>query len=306
MAKTARKRSKQPQSVPKGSRRPVRPKWLKVGPREYHDVDLLSHSKLKLFAEDPEAYRAIYVEKTQLPPQGSPSMQFGTDVENWLFYGTLPGVAIMPDDMDRKSKAFRELKMANVGKKLMTQEEASRDERFAKYFEIAENVQAHTLANMLMYDGALIHQAIQWTDMGIVRKCQLDLFAEDDFIADLKTAKAIDKDTWESDAERWGYGMQAATYQDAVHALTGKRLPFFFIVVKNTPSYGVEVFEADEDMLGIGRQTYKKHLRRFRECCESGIWRSATFGSAVRVSAPWWRKSAPVFIKLKGKSVRVS
>jgi hypothetical protein len=285
---------------------------LEVSSAEYHKLEYLSNSRLKLFADDPEEYAAVYVAKSRVQKPPTPSMQLGTDIENWLFTGEIRDVALLPEEFEgpngRKSDDFRAWKMKQVGKKLLTVEQAAADPSYRHFFEIADNLYFHDLANFMLYgSGARIHDAIQWRDpkFGVDRMCQLDLFLENEWIADLKTARSIAKDEWEREAYDLKYHWQAATYIDAVYELYGIDLPFYWIVIKNNPGYGVEVFKASEEQIETGRTEYRAALKRWVACRDSGNWRSPTFGLATEVGIPFYVSARGVELIVKGRSVWV-
>lgn len=288
------------------------PRRLEVSTAEYHQLEYLSNSRLKLFADDPEEYSAVYVHQSRVQKPPTPSMQFGTDVERWLFTGEIRDLALLPAEFEgpngRKSDTFRAWKMKQVGKKLLTIEQAAADPHYRHYFEISANLEGHSLANEMLYEsGARIHDAIQWRDstFGVERKCQLDLMRENDWIGDIKTARSILKYEWERDAYDLKYHWQAATYIDAVYELYGIDVPFYWIVIKNSPGYGVEVFKASEEQIETGRAEYRAALKRWVACRDSGNWRSSTFGLATEVGVPHYISARGVELIVKGRSVWV-
>jgi hypothetical protein len=280
---------------------------LEVSSAEYHQLPYLSNSRLELFDEDPEHYAAVYVHGTKLPPMPSKPKRIGSDIENWLFRGELPNIALLPPEFEgpdgRKSDAFRKWKMKQIPKKIMSLEEVSKDEKLSPYLEMASNIEQHELANHLIYEsGAIVHDVIQWRDpqYGVDRMCQLDLFRENEWITDLKSSKSTNKAEWERDAYEYRYHWQAATYIDAVYELYGIDVPFYWIVIKNSPGYGVEVFRASEEQIETGRAEYRAALKRWVACRDSGNWRSPTFGLATEVGVPFYVSARGVEVIHKG------
>lgn len=308
MARSSTSKAKPKRTARKASPRAGCPRRLEVSSAEYHKLEYLSNSRLKLFADDPEEYAAVYVAKSRVQKPPTPSMQLGTDIETWLFKGTIRDVMLLPEEFEgpngRKSEAFRAWKMTQRGKKVLTVEQAASDPHYRHYFEIAENLERHELANYLLYwPGVRVHDAIQWRDptFGVERMCQLDLFRENESITDVKTARSILKDEWERDAYDLKYHWQAATYIDAVYELYGIDVPFYWIVIKNSPGYGVEVFKASEEQIETGRAEYRAALKRWVACRDSGNWRSPTFGLATEVGVPFYVSARGVEVIHKGK-----
>jgi hypothetical protein len=251
---------------------------------------------LKLFDEDPEEYAAVFVHKTHEAALPSGPMIVGTEVEDYLFRGELPNAVLIPEKFVGKMMNNPEYcKWAQnrpKGKKAVTLAFASSDPKLRKFIEIRRNIDAHPIAKELIYgDTAKRHQAIMWRDeeTGIERMCQLDILHETSCIGDLKTASSIELSDFESAIFRYKYHWQGATYQDAVEALIGKRLPFFFLVVKKEGGFGVEVIQASEELLELGRYEYRNALRRFKKATESAAWRSATHGKIVTAHVPYYR-----------------
>lgn len=312
MARTSTSKAKPKRTARKTSPGADCPRRLEVSTADYHKLEYLSNSRLKLFAEDPEEYAAVYVHKSRVQKPPTPSMQFGTDVERWLFTGEIRDVALLPEEFEgpsgRKSDAFRKWKMSQVGRKILTVEQAATDPNYRAYFEIASNIENHDLASHMLYgSGARMHDAIQWRDpkFGVDRMCQLDLFRENEWISDVKTSRSILRDDWERDAYDLKYHWQAATYIDAVYELYGIDVPFYWIVIKNSPGYGVEVFKASEEQIETGRAEYRAALKRWVACRDSGNWRSPTFGAATEVGVPFYVSARGVELIVKGSSVWV-
>jgi hypothetical protein len=67
-----------------------------------------------------------------------------------------------------------------------------------------------------------------------------------------------------AEVARYEYHAQAAFYVDGYYRATGKRKPYFWIAVEESPPHVVTVIEATDQTLARGRQIYWQYL--FRRC----------------------------------------
>jgi len=100
-------------------------------------------------------------------------------------------------------------------------------------------------------------------------RCRCDILL-DDMIVDLKSTVDASPGGFARSVSRYGYHIQAAFYQMIVEQVTGKLLPFRFIVVEKKAPYLVGVYDLDERYMERGRsKVYDAMLvHKFTRICE--------------------------------------
>ena len=264
----------------------------------------LSYSALKLANENPQLYEEIYVTKTRPRPSPTKQQEWGSACEAYIRNRGIDDVLIIPPEVlnkdgHRKGKKWLDFAAAHGHHHLATQ--AEYDEVYGGFAAALRNVQEHEHAKNLVLDGLVYdferrppvwHERLAWTCplTGLRRKCEIDLVHYKSCVAvDLKTAVNLDRDHFAKSAYDFGYDIQAATYLEALEMLTGKSdWLFVWVAIRNTPPHDVEVYEASDEFLNLGRQRHEAYLRRYVEMRESGIWRSETWGRTCTLYPPKW------------------
>lgn len=255
---------------------------------DYRKIKAVSQSMLKAVDQDPQlAYQAYVIGSTDFC-KPSASLKFGSDLERYLWsddFLIIPA-DVLNSDGHRKGKQWSDFRDANVGKRLVTEAEV------ADLETCRQAILAHEWADRFLFGtGNDPWQVVTWTDeeTGLPCKLQLDRLVPS-CIVDLKTAKSVSPKGFASASLTFGYHRQAAWYQDGVEAATGERMPFAFVVVKNSPSWHVEVYELDEDFVELGRAKNRETIRRVADMYASGGWQTATHGTIQTLAAPRWAK----------------
>lgn len=128
-----------------------------------------------------------------------------------------------------------------------------------------------------------------WTDpeTGITCRGRMD-WARDNALVDVKTAP-YGKSTpaaFAKDAANFDYPMQAAHYTDGWEVLTGKRVPFLFVVVEKEPPYLVRVYQLSEADLETGRERIREARRLFADYESNGYPDDST--DITTLNLPGW------------------
>lgn len=117
--------------------------------------------------------------------------------------------------------------------------------------------------------------SIFWEDESeILCKCRPDAL-NDKFVVDLKTSKDASEKSFKRDVEEYGYHIQAAMIQEAVHVLRGTWInDFFYIVVENSAPYAPAIYTLCQASIDKGRQIFKDNLAVYKKCMELNEWPS--------------------------------
>lgn len=256
---------------------------------EYHADPAISNSRLNVFLEDPALYDGVFNRRKWPQPDGE-HFHFGEAVHLSILEGRHVSEYAMEIPADvlakngaKSTNAYKEFAAANDTKILFKRHE----------LETLWDVQAAIMRNekareLLTADGP-VERPFRWLDIptGLRRRAKLDKLPESiECIVDLKSSRTAKPREFARIAFNLGYHRQAATYQDAVMAEYGEKLPFVFVVVKKTPPYTVEAIELDERFVELGRDENRKALDRLAVCCRTNNWNTPSHGTIITVEAP--------------------
>ena len=251
---------------------------------QYHANEAISHSKLELFRRRPISYYRRFIAKTVARPETTEAFRIGSAAhcavlepdQFWQRY------ALRPDGIDRRTKdgkaAFAEFEAANVGKTVITQDEAGAVQ------EMTAAVQHHPLASQLLAAGS---PELSWRVEpvgGMALQCRTDwynsagceLSGGRPYVADLKTVESLDSDAFrnfERACFNFGYHRQAGFYLPLITEIIGSPVfDFFFIAVEKAEPYGVAVYRLSDAATARGHDETITDLLRLQNCIKSEQW----------------------------------
>ena len=251
---------------------------------QYHSNDAISHSKLALFRRRPISYYRRCIARTVARPETTAAFRIGSAAhcavlepdQFWQRY------ALRPDGIDRRTKdgkaAFAEFEAANVGKTVITQDEAGAVQ------EMKAAVQLHPLASQLLAAGK---PELSWRvepNGGLALQCRTDWFNPTGcelsggrpYVADLKTVESLDSDAFrnfERACFNFGYHRQAGFYLPLITEIVGSPVfDFYFIAVEKVEPYGVAVYRLSDAATARGHDETITDLLRLQNCIKSEQW----------------------------------
>ena len=251
---------------------------------QYHANDAISHSKLELFRRRPISYYRRFIAKTVARPETTEAFRIGSAAhcavlepdQFWARY------ALRPDGIDRRTKdgkaAFATFEAANVGKTVITQDEAGAVQ------EMTAAVQHHPLASQLLAVGQF---ELSWRVEpvgGMALQCRTDWFNQAGcelsggrpYVADLKTVESLDFDAFrnfERACFNFGYHRQAGFYLPLITEIIGSPVfDFFFIAVEKAEPYGCAVYRLSDAATARGHDETIGDLIRLQACIKDQQW----------------------------------
>lgn len=263
---------------------------------EYRAYEAVSQTDLKKCHENPQLYYEQYVAKTRPVDGPSKSQQWGTTLESVLRgqeeFRVIPS-AVLNEQGHRKGNKY--VDWAEATRFLHPGVELVKREEVEDFYEAQNNLRFHELANRLIYS-----PSAQWSRRytwpcpltGMQLKGELDLLdVQLETITDVKTADDIDLRTWEGDILRYGYDIQAAMYLEAAAlAYPDVDWSYAWVVVRNKAPFNVEVYEASQEYLELGRRRLEHRKLFYHECVQSGRWVTPTHGQICTVYPPRFAK----------------
>lgn len=258
--------------------------------KEYRSADGVSRSELWKIRESPEKFK-YYKDN---PTESTPALIFGQ-----LFHKLL----LEPDDfenefsiapiVDRRTKegkqAYADFMIASKGKTVVSAEQ------YAEAQMMVDSVNSVPIAKKLLTGQ---HELpLFWADdmTGETCKVRLDVLTEvngQPIIVDAKTTEDASFDGFTRSAIKYGYDFQAAMYSEAVEKTTGKKPLFVFVAVEKKEPYSVNIFQADEDFVQRGYDTFRELIGIYHECKQTDNWYGYLGQDSVinTLSLPNWAK----------------
>lgn len=267
------------------------PGLLYMPATQYHADPSIGHSGIIRLLKSP----AHLCEAIDHPPQPTPAMAFGSAVHTYILEpDRFSEEFVVAEKFDRRTKEGKEaaarFEAANQGKTLITAED------LATLTLMRAAVVAHQGAADLLKQGEAELSAF-WTDSltGIPCRCRPDWF-NGTALVDLKSCVDASSRGFSRAIANYGYDIQAAFYVDGVKRVTGSELPFLFIAMEKDAPHAVAVYQADPEIIEIGRKKVRAALQLLKWCQESGAWPAyQPAGEIEAISLPRWAANADAF-----------
>jgi len=123
-------------------------------------------------------------------------------------------------------------------------------------------------------------------------KARLDMVHAGTAIVDLKTTRDASPKAFSSQCFDLGTHIQLAMYQDAYAATNGGEiLPVKVVAVENRSPFVVQVYSMDDEILELGRITYRGLLQTLACCRNTGRYRGYYDGE-LELELPRWARPA--------------
>jgi hypothetical protein len=250
----------------------------------YHGSNGISCSKLKLFLECPQKYKAKYIDG-MIPDAEKSYFDFGKAahcmvLEPWAFNERY---ICQPDDINvRRGNAWDAVKSSAdaAGQVVLTQQQ------WEDMPLLRQSLEANSTA-LALSTGGVSERSIFMRDVetGLIIKCRPD-YTIGNIIVDLKTSDTADPRFFGAKAKRLGYHIQDAMYSDIAQAEEF----CFFVIESERPFVITAPVIMEPPVKRLGYLKYRKALREIKQCMDSGIWPAYT-ADPVYVELNGWEQS---------------
>lgn len=247
----------------------------------YHaDADLapelgrsLSASGAKVLLRKPPR---VFEWQRQAPPPSSDAMDLGSVAHHLIL--KRGGDLLIVDAYDWKAPANQKVRKEQRARGVVV---VHRGE-FLQAVRMARAVLRHvwsidgepvgTLGETLFAKGQP-EVSLYWVDddTGVTCRGRID-WLHPSAIVDVKTARDASPYGFAKACADYGYRESAAHYSNGVEVLTGKRLPFWLVVVEVTAPYLVAMYQFSEADLAHGDEQMREALKTYAECESTGEW----------------------------------
>ena len=233
---------------------------------EYNEIDAIRATMLK----NSNKHSMMTAYRMSLNSPDSPALTFGR-----MFHC----LSLIPDRFEQEFFVLPKLDLRKPDHKMMKadiirqnrgKQEVSKKDHEAAVFMANRLRESDNVDIQDMFKDSIKECAILWDGKlaGITCKVKIDMLCDDKdtgFIADIKTASAVEPAIFQKDAMKYGYHIQAALYQEGVYELTGLRLPFFFIVISKDKFGEYAIDKADEEFIKYGRYIMEEELEKWNK-----------------------------------------
>lgn len=166
----------------------------------------------------------------------------------------------------RAGKIFEEFKVANPGKRVLTEAQKLRVLKYVEAFN--RNPEALRLVST----GSSEH-TVEGEILGVPCKVRFDKIDFDSGVAlDVKTTgMPSGKEMFQDAVKSYGYDLSAAMYLELAERKYGKKFKWYFLVISKT-DLDCKVYTLSDETLRTGKAFLYAALTKYKRCKESGIW----------------------------------
>lgn len=248
----------------------------------YHASPGLTASGLVLLNRSPAHFKAIYIDQLEKPE--TPAMRLGAAAHAAVLDPTSFELNYVSDEVmenqNRRTKAFKQeletWQKLNPGKTMLK----------AAEYELAKNIRESVYSNSFAKE-LLQHGSGEFSQYrkleGFLCKARADYYRNDGVIVEVKTTSDARRDEFERKLYNMNYHLKAAWYNRIFEGAD-----YFFIVVENTPPYGVMVYHACEAMVEAGKAKMVRSFQTYQQCARSGVWPGYQQTEVEEITLPSW------------------
>ena len=255
---------------------------------DYHALDAISPSRLKLLARSPLHFFDRYLAPDREPQEITAAMQLGTALHTAVLEPDLwsSTVAVPKQKWDRRKPADKAaaeaFELEAAGKIILAPDDA------AKAQAMAASVRAHPAARFILAMDGAREASYTWSDEELWLACKTrpDFHTLDRrFVVDVKSTADASRDPFSKSIANYDYHVQTAWNLDALSAET-----FLTIAVESARPYAVAVYPASPELIDAGRRRIRSAMETLADCIASGKWLG--YGDQILdpIDLPHWNK----------------
>lgn len=277
---------------------------------DYHASEAISHTKLKLFADNfPLVYKKTYLTKELPQPMASDALRFGAYFHTLAMEGQ--------KEVDKRYVIAPEVNFrTNDGKAAWAKFEEELKVAGKTYVEkhehelassMANSIQSHPDAVALLTNGRpevtfrhnlfplipLQARPDWWNPNGH------ELTSGRPYVIDIKTIADLHED-WEHQFHKFQYPLAAALTRSVIvdtidlHATSAQQKwigpppDYIYLVIEKSSPFQCALYRPDEITLDVAKRHVVSRLKRLKKCVETGEWPGPPRGINNVSSPEWW------------------
>lgn len=225
---------------------------VEIDNKEYHRIEGVSHSGLKVFRYEPRDYHWRYVLGNH-DRERKDYFDFGSAVHELALLGDQSNIKLIPDEVlsssgSKAGKAWKEFESEHRDCLLLKPQE------FYAVKRCVDAVLAHPMAGKLLACDGPVEQMFRFDDeqRGLTLKCKPDKLAvtpHGTIVVDLKTTENVNPGAFARAVVSYDYDFQRYFYEKILRKVGFDVIEFVFIAVSKSQPHCVSCFSiADEDM----------------------------------------------------------
>jgi exodeoxyribonuclease VIII len=255
--------------------------------KDYKAIIGLNYSGAKHLLRSPAHFQASLVEEHK----DTPALKFGRLVHTATFMPLefKAKVAILPEGMDRRTKAGKETYEAFLAG-LLPDTDVVDAETHAHIADVTESAQEGLSALGLDHVAWSVEEPMTKQYAGVTIKGRPDLVSKignEIVVVDLKTTQDASPYSFARDVHNFKYFMQAAWYLE----LTGATR-FIFVAVEKDPPFAWRVYELDAEAIAEGKRLMDEACAMYKQCTTFNAWPSYS-KDLTSLSLPRYAFSSP-------------
>jgi PDDEXK-like domain of unknown function (DUF3799) len=300
--------------------------YQNISSTDYHNGPGISNTGLTLLARSPLHYWSEYIDPNRTTRKETPALRLGTAIHCALLEpdrfesdyvrqpkpedfpealvdandykeackkfgcpvsGTKPELRKRLESAGASVEFFEDIEAKITAGKLVLSLEESRT-----CHQISESVRSHPTAKSLFASGVR-ESSIYWTDAetGVLCRCRPDWWNMDgDIVTDIKSTIDASPDGFQRTMVSHRYWVNAAFYWDGIHAAGYSLNDYVFAAWEKKRPYACAFYYVTGDVLEAGRQEYKRLLKIYKQCQDTGQWPG--YGDMLKplTLPPWFGK----------------
>lgn len=242
----------------------------------YHAAEGISASGLKLIGRSPLHYWAKYLDPNRQIEEPTPALRLGTAIHAAVLEPMrFKQEYVVAPRVDRRTKEGKETWAAFEAECAAAGATPISADDFKTCMSISERLNRHPAASVLFRSGSP-ELSMWWedADTGVLCKCRPDWLIDGVAVIDVKSTQDASAAGFARSVANYEYHMQAAWYLDGVRACLGNDAPqaFIFAAFEKDAPHAVAFYNADAEMIEIGRREYRRRLAIYAACKRSDVW----------------------------------
>lgn len=227
----------------------------------------VSHSMLKIIAEQSEMHLRAYLDAPEEPP--TEAQRIGTIAHRCLLLpDTMSGAFhIKPEGMKFTTKDGIAWRDAHQDRPIIAEAEMKTIEA------MVAAVHRHPVAKRLLANAAFEQSIFVEDQQGTLRKIRPDILPKSgNLLPDLKTCGSAHPDEFTKTLTNYRYWSQGDFYLTGTRLLGMEFAKFGIIAVEKEPPHAVAVYVVEDFAVEYGHRINEALIQRYRNAIESGVW----------------------------------
>lgn len=204
---------------------------------------------------------------------------------------------VVPCELDRRTKAYKEFAEANAGKTIIKMDE----HRMA--MKLAANLLSHPVTSRYMQTIKTEVDCFWTHHSGRACKSRFDgIDVGNRFLIDLKSTTDCTRDKFTRAIKDYRYHARAAFYMDAFEATHGTAPEFLLFAMEKSPPFAVAPYTLAPEWIESGRAKYERLLSLLERCEKADSWPGPNDDALTELEMPPWASDEFLTITAGGKA----